>query len=649
MKKFGLLSLALILASAAGWVALAQPAGSPKYQSPFDLAFSPDGKMLAVSDRTGASLAILDADTTKISNKVALNGEPTGVAWKADNSAVFVSETGAGTIAEVDPKGAKVNRRFPVDARPIGLAVANKKNLLVVCNDGTDSVSLIDLAAGKEKVKIAGFREPFFACVTPDESLAIVGNRVPAGAASDPQMSASISLVDLDKGAKVADIRLPAGGSCLHKLAVTADGKWLYAVHTVGRTNLPTTQLERGWVNTNALSIIDLPKKEVYATLLLDRPSEGAADPWGLVLSQDNKTAYISLSGVHQLAKIDLETLHKLLAGEVPNPPAATDDPYKRRITGIWLEIKADQKNRAQLVNDLAALYSADLITRVNMSPRQSWPVPEHPAYDVSGLRGLDLSSTGKLATAGYFSGNVLFVDPGNLKAIAAVELGPKVEETVVRRGERTFHDATYCFQHWLSCATCHPDTRADGMNWDLLNDGIGNPKNTKSMVWADRTPPNMALGVRATMEVAAAAGFKHILFRQVDQSDLDATIAYLRSLEPIKSPYLENGKLSAKAEQGKKIYEDPNVGCATCHPGPLLTTMKLYDVGTTGALDRGAKDFDTPTLIELWKTPPFLHDGSAATLMDVLTTSNKGDKHGKTSQLSQEQKEALVAYLLSL
>jgi len=648
MKKVGLLSLALVLVTA-GWIVIAQPAGAPKYQSPFDLAFSPDGKMLAVSDHTGAAVAILDTETNKVSKTVALNGEPTGVAWKADGSAVFVAELGAGTVAEVDPKGGKVNRRLNVGPRPVGLALAAKKNLLVVCNTGTDTVSIVNLADGKEKARVAGFRAPFFACVTPDESLAIVGNRLPAGAATDPQMSSSLSLVDLDKGAKVADIRLPAGGACLHKVAVSSDAKWVYAVHTVGRTNLPTTQLERGWVNTNAMSVIDLAKKEVYATLLLDRPSEGAADPWGLVLSKDNKTAYISLSGVHQLAKIDLETLHKLLAGEVPNPPAAANDPYKRRITGIWLEIKADPKNRAQLVNDLAALYSADLITRVNMSPRNPWRPDDKIEYDVFGLRGLDLSSTGKLATAGYFSGNVLMVDPGNLKTTAQVALGAKVAETITRKGERIFHDATFCFQHWLSCATCHPDTRADAMNWDLLNDGIGNPKNTKSMVWADKTPPSMSLGVRATMEVAAAAGFKHILFRQVDQADLDATIAYLRDLKPLPSPYLENGKLSAKAEEGKKLFEDKEVACASCHPAPLFTTLKLYDVGTTGQLDRGAKEFDTPTLIELWKTGPFLHDGAAATLMDVLTTNNKGDKHGKTSHLSQQQKEALVAYLLSL
>jgi hypothetical protein len=43
------------------------------------------------------------------------------------------------------------------------------------------------------------------------------------------------------------------------------------------------------------------------------------------------------------------------------------------------------------------------------------------------------------------------------------------------------------------------------------------------------------------------------------------------------------------------------------------------------------------------------MHDGSAATLRDVLTSANKGDEHGKTSHLSPAQIDQLVEYLLSL
>jgi hypothetical protein len=74
----------------------------------------------------------------------------------------------------------------------------------------------------------------------------------------------------------------------------------------------------------------------------------------------------------------------------------------------------------------------------------------------------------------------------------------------LARKGEFYFHDAGICYQGWQSCASCHPgDARANGLNWDLLNDGIGNPKNTKSLLLTYQTPPAMWLGVRETAETA--------------------------------------------------------------------------------------------------------------------------------------------------
>ena len=58
---------------------------------------------------------------------------------------------------------------------------------------------------------------------------------------------------------------------------------------------------------------------------------------------------------------------------------------------------------------------------------------------------------------------------------------------------------------------------------------------------------------------------------------------------------------------------------------------------------------FDTPSLRELWMTYPFLHDGRAATLREVLTTFNADDRHGKTNDLSEIELTALEAFLRSL
>jgi cytochrome c peroxidase len=109
------------------------------------------------------------------------------------------------------------------------------------------------------------------------------------------------------------------------------------------------------------------------------------------------------------------------------------------------------------------------------------------------------------------------------------------------------------------------------------------------------------------------------------------------------------NGKLSAAAKRGQRLFRSREVGCTQCHPGPLFTDLQAYDVGTSAQADRDAIELDTPTLIEVWRTAPYLHDGSAASLRDVLTTRNAGDHHGKTSQLTPDQINDLAAYVLSL
>jgi cytochrome c peroxidase len=107
------------------------------------------------------------------------------------------------------------------------------------------------------------------------------------------------------------------------------------------------------------------------------------------------------------------------------------------------------------------------------------------------------------------------------------------------------------------------------------------------------------------------------------------------------------NGKLSDAARRGKSIFQ--RAGCADCHPASLFTDLRQHDVGTCGPFDDPSDKFNTPTLIELWRTGPYLHDGSAATIRDVLTTRNSHDQHGRTSDLTNPEIEDLCEYLQSL
>jgi cytochrome c peroxidase len=101
---------------------------------------------------------------------------------------------------------------------------------------------------------------------------------------------------------------------------------------------------------------------------------------------------------------------------------------------------------------------------------------------------------------------------------------------------------------------------------------------------------------------------------------------------------------------RGKAIFESPQTQCVTCHPAPLYTDLQVHDVGTAdGSGEWFGPIIDTPTLRFLYDSPPYLHDGSATDLYEVLVTKNPGDEHGVTSDLGAQEIEDLIAFLLAL
>jgi cytochrome c peroxidase len=127
---------------------------------------------------------------------------------------------------------------------------------------------------------------------------------------------------------------------------------------------------------------------------------------------------------------------------------------------------------------------------------------------------------------------------------------------------------------------------------------------------------------------------------------DLDALAAFIDSLAvpPARLP------LSAAASRGKVLFESAETACVTCHPPPLYTDLQRHDVGTASAPGEWfGPEIDTPTLRFLYDSAPYLHDGSAPTLLDVLTDANPADQHGTTSHLTAEQLADLVVFLQSL
>ena len=633
----------------------------PVVRSPLSLAISPDGKTLYASDPTGKSLVVLDLAAGGKRAVVALKDVPRGLAISGDGRTLYVAQRRSGTVAVIDAAKKTVTSQIPVGKAPEAVAVADKSKRLYVCNQGVHTVSVVDLAGGKAIKEIPVVREPSCAVVTPDEKHVVVTNFLPRGVGTDTSLGAVVSIIDASKLAISATVKLPAGSTAVYGACVSPDGKWAYAVHQIGRFNQPISQLELGWVNTYGLSIIDIAKGQRLATVLLDDLEKGAATPYGVVCSKDGKQLWISHAGVHEVSNVKIALVHELLEGKIPaalakirdgslpdptpekgyrGKEAIPDEAMKARTeANIWVRIKTDRKQIGKLENDLTALYLAGAIRRFSTGG--------------NGPRGIVLSPDEKrLYAANYYSGAVAIIDTAGGKVQGSMPVGFQVKPSIARRGEMLFHDASYCFQRWHSCASCHQGGgRVDGLRWDFLRDGIGNPKDTPSLIAMTKTAPFNRLGTRATSRQCMRTGV--IGSHQIDptKDEVDALMAYIATLRPEPSPHLgPDGKLTPPAARGKTLFEG-KADCTRCHAAPLFTDRKMYDIGSVTPNDpkKYKGSYDTPTLIEAHRTAPYLHDGRAMTLKDVLTVHNKENKHGKTKSLTPTELNDLIEYLKSL
>ncbi len=588
-----------------------------KYYSPLDVKVSPNGKSIFVTEKTALQAVKVNRDTRKVEKIYQLPDMPTGLAYSADASKLYITcGEGFGFWCEVEVASGKVSK-FDAGHSPNSPVLSLDGSKLFVCHRLNDKVSVWDVKTRKKLDEVKVTREPVAAVLSKDGKFLFVANHLPDGRANVQRMTSHIDVIDTKTFKVVKSISLPNGAIDLRGICLSNDGKWVLVPSIFARFLVPTNQIERGWINTHALNLIDAEKHELYHTVLLDDVDLGAANPWGVVCSPDDKFIYVSHSATHEVSVINFPALLKKLAPIPTRQPGQKLDEYE-----------ASEKNPA---NDLSFL--SGIRTRVKL--------------DGIGPRGIDAYGN-QVFVAQYFSDDLGVVDMDDSEDPFALtwSLGPKKKMDVVRTGEMYFNDASICFQQWQTCSTCHPDARTDAVNWDLLNDGIGNPKSTKSMLYSHVTGPVMITGIRADAETAVRAGIRHIQFSVPDESRAQPIDEYLKTLRPIPSPYLVDGKLSKKAQMGKKIFKKAD--CFYCHSGKYFTNRKKYNVGT-GADSEKDREFDTPNLNELYRTRPYLYDGRAADLREVFTIYNKDDKHGTTSNLSEEELDALIEYLLSL
>lgn len=604
--------LAVLLLTCLG----SQPIMAGDYLSPEALVALDDGERMLVVERTGKKLAVFDTASQKVTREIELDREPSGAAVSNDGKTLYVTVgTGQGEVLVIEAKSGKVRNRIAAGHSPMAPVLSSNGKKLYVCSRFDTAVTVIDLKKGKLVKSIPMMREPIEAAITPDGRYLFVTNHMPDGRADLEYVASKLSVIDTKTDTLLKHIKLVNGAEGMREVVVSPDGKFAYATHLMARFQVPTTQIERGWINTNAISVIRVEDQELLFTVLLDDVDLGFANPWAIDISDDGKLLVVSSAGNHEIRLIDL-----------PAMTAKIND----AVSSMGEEAEAMHLNAH---NDLSFISSVS--TRVRLKGK--------------GPRGLRLIGN-KIYVAEYFSdsiGVVELAETGKAASVSSIPVGPEIPMDQIRLGEFYFNDASLCFQNWQSCASCHSsDGRMDALNWDLLNDGIGNPKNVKSLLLSHETPPAMATGVRAMAEVAVRAGIKYIQFAVRPEEDAEAIDAYLKSLEPVPSPRLVDGHLSPAAQRGETLFS--REGCIQCHSGPYYTDLKLHDLGTGLGQDVG-KGFDTPTLVEVWRTSPYLHDGRVVSMKEVVRVHNPVREWSNQGPMSEDEVTDLAEYVDSL
>ena len=572
------------------WWSDAQESKEPWFIT--DVAVGDAGQVI-LSCRGDKSLKITDPQGRQVVKTIPLQQTPTGVIAKEGKAYVSCFDT-RGEIVTVDLKEGKIVNTVPVGAGAEAPAWSKEEDKIFVCNRFAGTVSEVDVKNGKVTREVKVLREPSKVVVSPDGKYLFVANALPAQRADVDYVACCVSVIDLASFQKVKDIRLENGSNALRGATLSPDGKYLFVSHNLGRFTVPTSQLQQGWMNTNAMSVVDVASLEFKGAVLLDEPERGAAGVWGVECTPGY--LIVSHSGTNEISVIDYPELIKKFEA---------------------------YPDKMALNYDLHFLYG----------------IRERIALKGNGPRNFIVRDQ-EVIVPMFFSDDLNRYDL-NTKQLSEVALNPGRQETMAQKGERIFNDAAFCFQNWQSCNGCHPgDARTDGMNWDLMNDGVGNSKNCKSLLLSLETPPCMISGIRANAHVANRAGFKYIQFMELKEEDAACVDAYVASLKPVPSPYLVDGELSEKAKKGRKVFE--RLKCDACHSGPYYTDMKMHRIGEDIEFEQG---WDTPTLIEVWRTAPYLFDGRAATMEQVFGVY----KHGVDKKLSKTDLDALVEYVNSL
>jgi YVTN family beta-propeller protein len=599
---------------------------SRKYASA-PIAITADGATLLVVHPDSNSLSLVDLDAAYTVTEIAVGVDPRAVAVDDARARAYVANQGSDTVSVIDLVSRSVAGTVPVGDRPVGITVSPDGQLVAVTELGQDRVRILEGGDLSTHSIVPVADRPHGLAFAPDGRRLLVSHL----------LSGQVTVLAFRPFALYLPI---VSGSTL--VAGLARGMRSLA------SNAPTVTTIATWPNVAPAPSVIINGSGTRAYL-----PQTMANGRGLNTAFDT-TVFPKVSVLDLAAGTHLTGEHIPLPERVQPVGLPWDAALTKGDAELWV-VHAGS-------NDLSVLNIGN---------------PSHPSR-VAHLtvgdnpRGIVIHPEGHTAYVNnVLAGTVSAVDAQTYVVTEVITVTELPLPPTLLHGKRLFHSSArpdLALAKWISCNTCHVEGEHDGRTWLLQYTGevpVGATaiitRNTTSLLGMIETYP---LRWSAEWNESADSEFS-IRFEQFGRGliegqmhstlgppnggrsyDLDCLAAFIDSLAvPVRTH-----SLTPVEARGKAIFESAETDCLRCHPPPLYTDLKQHDVGTADAVGEWfGPAIDTPTLRTLYDSAPYLHDGSAATLHEVLTTANPADEHGITSSLAPQEIDDLVAFLSAL
>ncbi len=573
------------------------------------LDISADGRWLVSANRDNGSVSVVDLESNKVVHEIKVGHHPEGVTFLGQTTNFAVTVYGDDEVVFADGATGKITGRVAVADEPYGIVATPEGDRVYVTLEYPSQVVEIDVAQKKiartmvlngNAIKGDAIAPPFLrgiALSTNEKRLYVT-----------EYLTANVRAIDLSTGEETDRWIGNPADNLARQIALHPTRPKAYVPHI--RSRVHVNRGEGSVVPFVGVLTLSAGEGRRRVTMPMDGFNSifVVANPWETAISPDGKTVCTVFAG--------------------------TDDMYV-----------------CNVIDDDYKELTHRRTVKVGHNPRAVRFTPDGSRFYVFNSLDFDV--------VGYAT--------DSLRQVAQIKVSenPLGEEKLL--GKVLFYTALQPMvgRRWISCSSCHPDGDSDGRTWQNP-EGLRNTTALYTMAW---THP-----LHWSADRDESQDFEHTIRGQLMQGQglvrgkihesldkpnkglskgLDALAVYSNGHPAPLSPHSKNG-LSDSAKRGKELFFSAETKCATCHSGPYYSDStpvkpyKLHNVGT-GDSDKSEKMgplYDTPTLLSVYRTAPYLHHGEAQTLEDVLRKCNPEDKHGKTSHLDDQQINDLVEFL---